>query len=468
MIRRTLSRIHTVLAAGLGLSLVALASPASADDEWIDTSDRNTVIASYFNEFERFEPDVNWTGNVANCNAGTTSQAYRDSYVQRTSWYRMMAGLGPVGENASATNSAQKAALIMAANNTLNHYPQPGWDCYSSAGAISAGESNLAYSTGDLGLFGIDLYMQDSGSNNLSVGHRRWMLHPQLNKIGVGEAPRVSGQNPSTNAMEVIRPSIFNDRPEVRESDGFVAWPPSGYVPDVTVWGRWSFSLDGADFSNATVSMTGPGGSVPLSILFSSSDPGVLPEPTIVWELSAFPDSASMDFSGASDQCYTVNITGVSGVSPTSYSYQTCLVDVDLAYPTNDVVQATGGPSGWQIKYDGVGNWQSLTDSSTTADKLLVGDFNGDGEDDIMNVTGGEGGWRVRWSGTGGWNTLSNSTTNIDKLLVGDFNGDREDDVLNATGGAGGWRVRWSGTGGWNTLDATTATKDTLLIGNFG
>ena len=104
-----------------------------------DTWDRDAVLAAYRAEFGREEPDWGYTGNVADCVAGTTSQAFRDSVIQRVNWYRRMAGLGTITENIEHSRTAQHAALMMAANGRLSHSPASDWKCYSAAGATGAG-----------------------------------------------------------------------------------------------------------------------------------------------------------------------------------------------------------------------------------------------------------------------------------------------------------------------------------------
>ena len=65
----------------------AQASPAvTIEEPWIDTSDRAEVLESYLAEFDRVEPASGYTGDVSTCSAGTTSQTYRDSIVQRMNW----------------------------------------------------------------------------------------------------------------------------------------------------------------------------------------------------------------------------------------------------------------------------------------------------------------------------------------------------------------------------------------------
>ena len=48
----------------------------------------------------------------------------------------------------------------------------------------------------------------------------------------------------------------------------FVAWPSPGYFPYQTLPSskRWSFSVDQADFSSASVKVTGPDGSMPVTL----------------------------------------------------------------------------------------------------------------------------------------------------------------------------------------------------------
>ncbi|MDG2028361.1 MAG: hypothetical protein P8J50_14730 [Acidimicrobiales bacterium] len=97
-----------VMAGAMIAPLLAFAQaiPAVAVEEpWIDTSDRAEVLESYLVEFDRIEPASGYTGDVSTCSAGTTSQTYRDSIVQRMNWYRRMAGLDTVAERASYTSA---------------------------------------------------------------------------------------------------------------------------------------------------------------------------------------------------------------------------------------------------------------------------------------------------------------------------------------------------------------------------
>lgn len=86
-----------------------------------------------------------WTGNISTCNPGTTTQAFRDSVLERINYFRSMAGV-PAGVTFSDeyNQKAQQAALMMSANGSLSHDPPTSWKCYTDQGHEAAGKSNLA------------------------------------------------------------------------------------------------------------------------------------------------------------------------------------------------------------------------------------------------------------------------------------------------------------------------------------
>lgn len=294
----------------------------------IDTWNRPLVMLSSYAEFSRDEPDWAYTGNVNRCEAGTTSQAFRDSVIQRVNWYRQMAGLNPVTEDAALSDDAREAALIMLANGTLSHYPGQDWACYSSAGFEAAGSSNIGL--GNAGVSGIDAYMQDSGDNNRRVGHRRWILYPHTLQMGTGNAREEVHHHWTANALDVIRGDREGSRPRVREERAFVSWPPSGYVHPATVWGRWSFSLADADFSTASVVMADASGAVAVEILDRDSRVG---EPAIVWAVASDTNSVLLPAPRDGDHCYAVTVSDVriDDEIQTPYEYPVCVIDPDAA-----------------------------------------------------------------------------------------------------------------------------------------
>ena len=83
--------------------------------------------------------------------------------------------------------------------------------------------------------------------------------------MGAGDVNGATGHT-SANAIWVFDGSFGASRPAVREPEGFVAWPPRGYVPHPVVYPRCSLSYPGADFSAATVTMSRGGASVPVAL----------------------------------------------------------------------------------------------------------------------------------------------------------------------------------------------------------
>ena len=87
---------------------------------------------------------------------------------------------------------SQAASLCNYINNSLSHYPsQPelmSEDLYNLA-LEGASTSNIAMATYNLTIPDtIKMYLDDGDSGNISrVGHRRWILYPQLSGIGFGQ-----------------------------------------------------------------------------------------------------------------------------------------------------------------------------------------------------------------------------------------------------------------------------------------
>lgn len=290
----------------------------------LDTWNRPLIMASHRAEFSRDEPDSSYTGRLSDCEAGATGDAFRRSVIQRANWYRSAAGLDPVSENPELSAGAQATALMMLAEGELSHYPGPDWDCHSDTGAAIAAKSNIGL--GNAGTSGIDSYMQDSGDNNLRVGHRRWILYPALLEMGTGNVWHSRSRYRSANALDVISGTRRSGAVPMREARGFVAWPPAGFVPASVAWGRWSFSLAGADFADAKVTVTDDSGTVKSEVI--AREPGA-GEPSLVWAVAGDTNSRLVTAPRDGDRCYAVTIDGVlvDGEEQPPYEYPVCLID---------------------------------------------------------------------------------------------------------------------------------------------
>lgn len=276
--------ITTMAAVGL----VAEATPANASiangsrvtARWsgaIPTYSKDAVNSAYWARYASAQnAPVSWrSGSVSGCQAGSSTGS-NGGTLSSLNFVRSLAGLAPVRFSASMNYRAQRAALIMDANDRLDHYPTSSWRCYSSTGASAAGKSNLALAwpsikAGQI----IDLYMDDRGSNNTPVGHRRWLLNPFATYMG-------SGSTSSANALMVVGPTNAY-RPNPR----YVGWPTAGYFPNtIEPDGRWSLSagLRGTNFRYARIAVYQNGVRIPVRKYAVHRG---YAQPTLVWQMPA-------------------------------------------------------------------------------------------------------------------------------------------------------------------------------------
>jgi uncharacterized protein YkwD len=197
-----------------------------------------------------------WSGDVASCNPGDVSADGRANALKLVNLYRFMVGLPAVTTDPTRDQKAQSCALMMDANNMLNHSPPMNWACYSQDGAQGAGNSNISPTPG---VEGVDLYMTDPG-NQTTMGHRRWILSGSLGPIGLGSTS-------SHSCMWVIGGSGGSN-------PAFTAWPPPGPFPaeafnvsfqtlDQT---GWTIQSSVIDLNGAQVAVTDGGQDRPMAV----------------------------------------------------------------------------------------------------------------------------------------------------------------------------------------------------------
>ena len=329
----------------------------------LDPFDRLSVVDTYHCDYlasEGFLVDMDWDGDVGLCDAGTVSQTFHDDTLRRIHYFRAMTGLpGDVTFDATKNAKAQEAALIMSANCGLSHAPiaeHPGWSCLSADGDEAAGASNLALGNGGdhTGPDAVNGLIEDAF--HAPVGHRRWLLHPPAVEMGNGGIPWI---DPECSAAAIWVIGSYGPRPPTPE---WVAWPNAGFVPHHLAFDRWSFSLVGADFDTATVTMTHDGGNVPLTVVHPtpSSPAAGFGDPAIVWEPTGIPATAP-----TGDATYQVTVSGIAGAAQSSYGYDVTLIDANDAglplalsgttTPTVGVASpysfaASGAPSGYTFR----------------------------------------------------------------------------------------------------------------------
>jgi uncharacterized protein YkwD len=262
---------------------------------------------------------LSWNGTTAGCNPGDITAKVRENVIKRVNYYRRLVGLPDnVTLNTSQNQKCQEAALYMIANHTITHYPSQGGKCYTAGAKDAAGHGNLAISYGSEELKAnhsvnaVSGYIEDPGSNNLAVGHRAWILYPQLSAMGTGSCFNGNDQNWAANCL-----MWGNNLNGSAQSIDYVAYPPNGYIPSALVFPRWSFQIYGADFTAASVTMTDKDGkNIPVSIIHKEAQMGA-PDARIAWEPQGYNFPAGI----TSDTEFNVTVSGVKNAKNTSYSY---------------------------------------------------------------------------------------------------------------------------------------------------
>ncbi len=314
-----------------------------AESFTIDTNNREEV-RNFFNTIYQASENIpiSWTGNIEQCIPGTISQEYRDAIELRINFFRAMAGIpADIKLTAELNHKAQQAALMMAANNQINHYPDKTWSCYTDDGVEAARSSNL--SLGSIGSQAVFGQMEDAGDNNKPVGHRRWLLYPFTTKMGTGDVKGAKDWTSIANSIWVFDDDKRISRPITR--DEFVSWPPSGFVPYQLTFPRWSFSYPDADFNNAKVTMQQQGQTVSLKIIHKDNSSSI-GDNTLVWEPNISAQTTDIIYFIA------INNVMVNGIAK-QFNYTTTIIDPSI-FGVDSILPAISGTSQPVVNQDNI------------------------------------------------------------------------------------------------------------------
>ena len=244
------------------------------------------------------EPDPLVT-NGQQCDAGSLKTGGITDTLLRINMFRWMVGVGPTSNDPALDAKAQLCANLESWWDwnlpDSPHQPPSGVTCYTAEGAATAGESNLAWGSGHPAA-AMDQYVQDSG-NATTMGHRRWVLYPPLDPIGIGYW-KGGGMYGDAQCLRVFGASGTGPNPE------WLAFPPPGFVPvDVTGW-TWTFhgALAGLSTSTASVVRVDDGAALGVKMLPLQQGYG---QDAISWD--------PVGWSAVAGETYRVTITGLAG-----------------------------------------------------------------------------------------------------------------------------------------------------------
>lgn len=332
--------------------ILLVSSLAVLSAQGFDPSDR-WQVRDYFNSVynHKVEAPMEWTGDYTSGQSGTVSADWLEATLNRVNYFRTVAGVpADITFDPVLNAKCQQAALMLSANGILSHYPPESWTWWTQDGYDAANSGNIAI--GSSGPESIEGYMMDPGDNNFVVGHRRWILFPQTTVMGSGDVPGDPQMGLYAANALWVHPASIGARPPTR--DDFVAWPPPGNIPAQTVWPRWSISHPQADFTNASVSMTSGGITVPVVLEPYQFSFGY-PESTLVWVPGGLDPNAQESWTvPVEDTAYTVKVDNVQvGGQTRSFEYTVTIIDPAAAGPGEyDTTVAVAEPV-----YAGVPAW---------------------------------------------------------------------------------------------------------------
>jgi hypothetical protein len=286
---------------------VGVCEPDQASCLKVDTLSRRDVLAFYHSVFSNGrqpEASPEWDGHVSALLPGNTSAAFQSDVLRRVNFYRALAGVpANLTLNVEKSAKAQEAALLIARNSGLSHYPRKEHSEWVGLEQFPRGVEASAKSNLSLGAHGpaaVDGQIRDDGDANKNVGHRRWLLSPRLREIGTGDVPESPGFD-AANAIWVV------GEPQGTATKDFVLWPSRGYFPASLLPCRWSVSHPEADFTGATVLVWRDGVQVAVRATRTCSTPanGSEGERTLVWEPAAGSSAAPADVR------FAVEVTGI-------------------------------------------------------------------------------------------------------------------------------------------------------------
>jgi uncharacterized protein YkwD len=173
--------------------------------------------------------------DIAQCEPGQLLPAQRQRALAAVNQIRRLHGLSAVGYDASREAMATQAALVVAANGQLSHFPGPTWRCISDAGQKGA-RSSLLYGgvvSPALAFMDVDAiiaaWLSDADNAGADgIGHRRWLLDPFLKDIAFGmvAGPLPGGAMSMAAALRPV-PAAAGERASAAQD--YVAWPVGDY-----------------------------------------------------------------------------------------------------------------------------------------------------------------------------------------------------------------------------------------------
>lgn len=150
-------------------------------------------------------PTLTLTPTVTPTLTLTPSTPPKQNWLTYVNWFRGIAGVPAVNDDATLSNNCWEHARYMGENLHLTHYQDPSKPYASAAGQICAGNGNawLGWGTGWQSFQPIDGWMS-------STGHRLWLLYPTTPTFGFGFYQSSNSSKGAGAAMDVLSRANFD------------------------------------------------------------------------------------------------------------------------------------------------------------------------------------------------------------------------------------------------------------------
>lgn len=198
------------------------------------------------------EPYAQEPSTSAPYSLGKVNDAYLQDGLNTINYARAIAGLAPVAMSEEKNQSAQAGAVLLVAGG-YGHYPsQPADmpDDFYKQGYAATSTSNIGMGHDDLSDFTLSCLDDSDSSNYTRVGHRRWLLDPDLTTVGLGCADRR------------YTTKVVGDTYVPWGGPEYVTWPSEGVFPmelfrEELVWScSFSPNVYTTDREDITVTVT--------------------------------------------------------------------------------------------------------------------------------------------------------------------------------------------------------------------
>lgn len=208
----------------------------------LESRDGNTIIKN-FKDVNNQPSNAFFSGSDYDaCAPGTQTKEDKDKTLNLINFIRDLVGLNKITIDETLTAACQHDATIMSVNDVISHDldQNTSLKCYvKGLTGTAAKYSNIAIHVPSLwsSIFG---FMFDAADYNYQVGHRRLILDPRYQSIGLGYH---GNERIGAAVLQILRPEGFFPF-KYDDFLPFVAWPCPGPFPIPLLSSRWSVSAD--------------------------------------------------------------------------------------------------------------------------------------------------------------------------------------------------------------------------------